>query len=238
MKIAIIGYGKMGKAIEKIALERNHEIVLKITSKNQADLNVKNLSQVDVAIEFSIPENAAKNISICFDANTPVAVGTTAWYNEFNAVELECKQKAGSLLTATNFSIGVNILFEINKKLASLMSKRTDYSAQIQEIHHTEKLDSPSGTAITLAEGVLNEHQAYDGWVNEASEDKKKLEIVSYREPNVPGTHEVSFESSIDKISIKHRAKNREGFALGAVLAAEFIKDKKGIFTMEDVLNN
>ncbi|MBL4707964.1 MAG: 4-hydroxy-tetrahydrodipicolinate reductase [Flavobacteriales bacterium] len=238
MKIALIGYGKMGKAIEKIALEQGHELVLKISSRNKQDLTVDALKKADVAIEFTVPELATKHIQMCFKAQVPVAVGTTGWYKDLDLVEQLRQQHNGTLLTASNFSIGVNIFFEINERLAALMAKRKDYSALIQETHHIEKLDSPSGTAITLADGIIKQHAHYNNWKNEAKETDNDLEILSFREPNVPGTHEIIFDSNIDQISIKHEAKNRKGFALGAVLAAEFIHDKKGIFTMKDVLKN
>lgn len=238
MKIALIGYGKMGMAIEKIAKEQGHEIVLKISSKNKQHLTVDAIKKADVAIEFTAPDFAVDHILLCFQAQVPIAVGTTGWYHHLAQVEKESKQRGGTLLTATNFSIGVNIFFEINERLASLMSKRAEYSAQIKEIHHTEKLDSPSGTAITLAEGIIRQHERYSAWKNNETETNNELEILSHRKPNVPGTHEVTFNSTVDQISIIHEAKNREGFALGAVLAAEFIHDKKGIFTMKDVLKN
>lgn len=238
MKIALIGYGKMGKAIEKIALDRGHQIVLAINSTNHDKLTVENIKTADVAIEFTQPASAIKNIGTCLDAQVPVAIGTTGWYDELEKVEQHCTKQNGCMLAATNFSVGVNIFFELTKQLSKLMSKRSDYTADIQEIHHTEKLDSPSGTAITLAENIIGEHTTYNSWKNEATEDNSALEIISFRENNVPGTHEITFDSSIDKISLKHEAKNREGFALGAVLAAEFIHNKKGIYTMADVLKN
>lgn len=238
MKIALLGYGKMGKAIEEIALERGHTVVLKITSKNTNELTVVNLEASDVAIEFSTPENAIPHISRCFEAGIPVAVGTTGWYDSFENVKQLCEEKNGTLLTASNFSIGVNIFFQINQKLAALMARRKDYTAEIQEIHHTEKLDSPSGTAISLADQVLEHSTQYTHWTNHPSEVNNALEIVSFREKNVPGTHEITYDSDIDKISIKHEAKSRKGFALGAVLAAEFIQSKKGIYNMQDVLKS
>ena len=237
MKIALLGYGKMGKAIEEIALERNHEIVLKINSTNLQDLNAENISKADTAIEFSKPSSAVANIELCLENNIPVAVGTTGWYDSYELVKSKCDENKGSLLTATNFSIGVNLFFELSRKFAQLMSSREEYKAEIEEIHHTQKLDSPSGTAITLAENVINNHAIYNKWENETS-DQSTLGIISKREPEVPGTHELTFESSIDKISLRHEAKNRKGFALGAVLAAEYIYNKDGIFTMQDVLNN
>tara|TARA_B100001109_G_scaffold255856_1_gene261711 strand:- start:739 stop:1455 length:717 start_codon:yes stop_codon:yes gene_type:complete len=237
MKLAIIGYGKMGKEIEKIALERNHEVILKIDSKNTHLLTDGSLAEADAAIEFSKPEKAVENILACFEAEVPVAVGTTGWYKEWEEVQDECESQDACLLTATNFSVGVNLFFELNRKLAQLISKRGEYKAQIKEIHHTQKLDSPSGTAISLADDLIERHPAYSKWVNEESKEESSLEILSYRESSVPGTHEIIYDSSIDEISIKHTAKNRKGFALGSVLAAEFIQNKIGIYTMKDVLN-
>lgn len=236
MKIALIGYGKMGKAIENIALERGHTVPLAISSSNLDDLTIENLKNCDVAIEFSRPESAKHNILKCFEAGTPVAVGTTGWYHDYEEVLQQAVQSNGCLLATTNFSIGVNIFFAVNEQLAKLMANRSDYAAEIQEIHHTEKLDSPSGTAITLAKAAIQDSNTYSSWVNESTENKEELEIISYREAGVPGTHEVIYDSEIDKISIKHEAKSRKGFALGSVLAAEFIYKKTGIFSMKDVL--
>lgn len=237
MKIALIGYGKMGKTIERIAQSRGHKVTLKVSSKD-GDNWYEKLSEVDVAIEFTRPESAVKNIKQCFVSGVPVVVGTTGWYSDYNEVKKQCTEHRGALLAATNFSVGVNIFFEINKRLAELMSSRNEYTAEVQEIHHTEKLDSPSGTAITIAENIIENHSNYNNWKNSPTEVKSDLEIISYREQGVPGTHEVTFDSDIDSISIKHEAKSRDGFALGAVLAAEFIHNKKGIFSMEDVLKN
>jgi len=238
MKIAIIGYGKMGKEIEKIALERGHEVPLKITSKNTADFNTENLKQVDVAIEFSNPELALNNINKCLDAKTPIVIGTTGWYDSFEEVKNKVDNTNGSLLYATNCSIGVNIFFKVNEILAQMMNKLPDYKVAIEEIHHTQKLDAPSGTAITLAEGIIDNLSLKNGWVNEKSDIENELSIVSKREENVPGTHQITYSSPIDEIEIKHTAHSRKGFALGAVVAAEYIHNKKGIFTMNDVLFN
>ena len=237
MKLAIIGYGKMGKAIETIALERGHEINLRISSSNTEELNAKNLATIDAAIEFSTPENALKNIEICIHAQTPIVIGTTGWYDQYDRIKDLCKANNTSLIAATNFSVGVNLFFELNKKLAQLMNSRKEYRASMEEIHHTEKLDSPSGTAITLAEGLIENHDQYNSWKNESTSEKGALPILSIREEKVPGNHIVNFESEIDSISIKHLAKNRKGFALGAVLAAEYIYNKKGVFSMKEVLN-
>lgn len=236
MKIALIGYGKMGKAIEEIALQRNHTVNLKIDSDN-ADLFTKeNLQQCDVAIEFTGPHSAVKNITYCLDAKIPVISGTTGWLEHWSEIEKKCIKENGTFLYASNFSIGVNIFFEINKKLAKLMSRRNDYKASIEEIHHTKKKDVPSGTAITLAEQIIEANPYKKRWVNEISDNSKDLTIISKREDPAPGTHSVKYSSPVDDIEITHTAHNRYGFALGAVLAAEYIQDKKGIFTMQDVL--
>ncbi len=237
MKIALIGYGKMGKAIERIAVERGHEIVLRVNSQNNESFLNGELNHAEVAIEFSRPEFAVENIMACINNQLPVAIGTTGWYNHFQEIKNACEVNNGSLLPASNFSVGVNLFFELNQKLAKLMANQKDYKAGIEEIHHTEKLDSPSGTAITLAEGLIENHSDYSDWKNEKTDSLGELEIISLREPNVPGTHEIKYNSNIDEISIKHTAKSREGFALGAVLAAEFIYNKKGIYSMKDVLN-
>jgi len=236
MNIAIIGYGKMGKEIEKIALERGHIVSLKITSKNAEDLNPDNLKTIDVAIEFTNPALAVNNINQCVLGNTPVVVGTTGWYNDFENVKSNLLNNNGSLLYATNCSIGVNLFFKLNKQLAQIMNKHQEYKVSMDEIHHTKKLDSPSGTAITLAEGVLENNNQLDAWTEDRKHTLNELPITAHRVENVPGTHQINYASEIDTIEIKHTAHNRKGFAIGAVIAAEFIKDKKGIFTMEDVL--
>ena len=238
MNIAIIGYGKMGKEIEKIALERGHNISLKITSENKHDFNFDNLKQVDVAIEFTNPDLAVNNINVCLDSNTPIVVGTTGWYDEFDKVRDNVVENDGSLLYATNCSIGVNLFFKLNKSLAKMMNKHKDYKVNLEETHHTQKLDAPSGTAITLAEGIIDNNDDKDLWVKGDAHDHHQLSVVSHRIENVPGTHQINYTSAIDDIEIKHTAHNRKGFAIGAVIAAEYIKDKKGIFTMEDVLFN
>lgn len=237
MKIALLGYGKMGKAIEAIAVNRKHEICLKIDSSNAKELNAETLKEADVAIEFSRPDVALKNISLCLESNVPIVVGTTGWYEKYSEIKEQFEEQKGALLTATNFSVGVNLFFELNKKLAQLMSPISDYKARITEVHHTEKLDSPSGTAISLAEQIIDNHATYSAWKNEESNQASDLVIESIREHDVKGTHEIVYESAIDRISIEHFAKNREGFALGAVIAAEFLKNNTGVFTMKDVLN-
>lgn len=237
MKIALIGYGKMGKAIEEIALKNGHEIVLKITSKNSHELTAQNLKQADVAIEFTNPHNAAENIKICFEAGISVVCGSTGWLEHWNEVITLCKKKEGGFLYASNFSIGVNLFFELNKKLAQLMSTRAEYDVQIEEIHHTQKKDAPSGTAITLAEGILEYIRSKSQWTSDHSDNPADLNISSVRIDPAPGTHIVCYNSPIDSIEIKHTAHNRIGFASGAVLAAEFLNTKKGIFYMKDLLN-
>lgn len=230
MKIALLGYGKMGKSIEKIALKRGHEIVLKV---NQ-DIENQPLERADVAIDFSVPEVAFKNITTCFSKGVPVVSGTTGWLERFEQAIDQCKASDGAFIYASNFSLGVNLFFELNRKLAGLMEGFDQYEPSIEEIHHVHKLDAPSGTAISLAEQVL-EHSSKKQWaLDKATRDQ--LLISAKREDEVPGTHSVCYESAIDQVTIEHKAFNRDGFALGALLAAEWIKDKKGVFTMKDVL--
>ncbi|MCO6498758.1 MAG: 4-hydroxy-tetrahydrodipicolinate reductase [Vicingus serpentipes] len=238
MNIAIIGYGKMGKEIERIALERGHIISLKITSKNAADFNVENLKDTDVAIEFTNPDLAIPNINTCIAAKVPVVVGTTGWYDDYESIKEKVIAANSTLLAATNCSIGVNIFFKVNEVLAKMMNKQPSYAVELDEIHHTQKLDAPSGTGITLAEGVIENLDRKTKWVNQKSNIESELSIISHRINDVPGTHSVKYSSDIDDIEIKHTAHNRQGFALGAVVAAEYIHDKKGIFTMNDVLFN
>lgn len=237
MKIALIGYGKMGKVIEEIALQRNHEIVLKISSKNIPDFTKANLDKADVAIEFTNPHSAFSNVRFCIENNTPVVCGSTGWLQHVDEIKNLCKQLNGSFLFASNFSVGVNIFFELNKKLAKLMATQKSYAVEIEEIHHTAKKDSPSGTAVTIAEQILENYPQKTKWVNEPSENVSELSIISKRIDPASGTHIVKYTSSIDDIEIVHTAHNRMGFAAGAVLAAEYIFDKPGIHTMKDVLN-
>ncbi len=254
MKIALLGYGKMGKAIEALLSEYGHTCVGKFNSENPASIEA--LSKADVAIEFSTPEQCSKNIELCFEANVPVVVGTTAWYGQYNEVISKMKSNS-ALLSATNFSIGVQITFHLNKELARVMSKFPEYTASIEEIHHTAKLDKPSGTAITLAEGILenapnlsswkleeerqNENENENGNGEEKGREGKRgediLNISALRLPDVPGTHTVRYTSEIDTIELKHEAHNRKGFAAGAIRAAEFLQGKSGVYTMKDVLN-
>jgi len=236
MKIALIGYGKMGKAIEEIAVARGHQIVLKVSIDNREDNTVGKIGQADVAIEFTGPESAFDNIIRCLDAGVPVVSGSTGWLSRQEEAREYARKKNGTMLYASNFSVGVNIFFEINKRLAALMAGHPDYEVQVKEIHHTEKKDSPSGTAITLAEGILEKITRKKGWVNHISDNLEELEIISERVDPAPGTHTINYSSDIDAITITHTAHNRRGFATGAVLAAEFIAGKKGVFQMSDVL--
>lgn len=237
MKIALIGYGKMGKEIEKIALDRGHEIVLKIDITNPEDLTIRNLQQADVAIEFTIPSSAVANYQLCFEAGIPVVSGTTGWLNRLEEVTQTCQQLNGTFFYASNFSLGVNIFFALNKKLAALMANRPEYKVEMEEIHHTQKLDAPSGTAITLAEGILENIPSLNSWVNNTTDNSQELGIISQRTGEVPGTHIINYDSEVDTIQISHRAKSRKGFAFGAVLAAEFSQGKKGVLNMNDLLN-
>jgi 4-hydroxy-tetrahydrodipicolinate reductase len=230
MKIALLGYGKMGQTIERIALERGHEIVLKKDEFNTYD----GLSDADVAIDFSIPAVAVSNISNSFNANVPVISGTTGWLEHYDAMVALCKEKNGGFISSSNFSLGVNLFFGLNEYLAKMMSKFDSYSVEMEEIHHTQKLDAPSGTAISLAKGVI-ENSNYTNWTLETPKPKE-IHIEAKRIGDVPGTHTVTYNSIVDSIEIKHTAHNRDGFALGAIIAAEWIVGKHGVFTMKDVL--
>jgi 4-hydroxy-tetrahydrodipicolinate reductase len=236
MKIALIGYGKMGKAIEEIALSRGHEIVLKVGIENLEDNTIEKIRLADVAIEFTGPEVAFENIKRCLDAGVPVVSGSTGWLKNLPDAELYSKEKQAGFLYSSNFSIGVNIFFAVNKKLASLMSRHNNYEVSLTEVHHTQKKDAPSGTAITLAEQVMEYIPAKKKWVNEWTDDLAALTIISDRVDPAPGTHTVIYRSEIDDIEIKHTAHNRKGFAGGAVLAAEFLQNKNGVYHMNDVL--
>jgi 4-hydroxy-tetrahydrodipicolinate reductase len=236
MNIALIGYGKMGKAIEAIALKRGHQVVLKIRSANKEEFTVENLKKADVAIEFTSPASALENVSLCMDAGVPVICGSTGWNEQLAVAEEKCRATGTAFLQASNFSIGVNIFFEINKRLAALMNGHEEYEVTVEEIHHTGKKDAPSGTGITIAEQILAAVDRKQQWVEEVAKGHQELAIVSKRIENVPGTHAVKYSSPIDDIEIIHTAHTREGFALGAVLAAEFIQQRKGVFTMQDVL--
>jgi len=236
MKIALIGYGKMGQAIEQIALQKGYEIVLKIDLSNIDEFTKENLSKADVAIEFTSPHTAFENVKKCLEYGVPVVCGSTGWLDKWSEIETLCNQKNGTLLYASNFSIGVNLFFELNTYLAKLMSKYNDYHISLTEIHHTQKKDAPSGTAITLAEQIIAHNNVKKSWVNEPTTDNQALEIISERINPAPGTHTIKYASTIDDIEITHTAHNRVGFASGAVLAAVFIATKKGIYTMKDVL--
>lgn len=237
LNIAIIGYGKMGKTIEKVLNERGHEVVLKITSKNKYLMTTENLQKADVAIEFTNPASAVENFYKCFEAGLPVVSGSTGWFSQLESVKNKVKQHNGSLFYAPNFSVGVNIFFHINKLMAKLMNQQEEYDVDMEEIHHTEKLDSPSGTAIKTAEILLNELERKNNWVENTENQSNELLITAKREPEVRGTHTVRYFSDIDELTFTHKAYSRKGFALGSVLAAEFIVGKKGIFEMKDMLN-
>lgn len=236
MKIALIGYGKMGKAIEQIAIQRGHEIVLKVGIENLEDNTINNIRKADVAIEFTSPESAFENVIRCIEAGIPVVCGSTGWLKRYEEAKNTALVHKGALLYASNFSVGVNIFFAINKRLAELMAPHKEYDVAITEIHHTEKKDAPSGTAITLAEQILDKNHQKKQWVNNPSSQPQDLVILSERIDPAPGTHTITYKSDIDDIEIKHTAHNRKGFATGAVLAAEFLQHKKGIYTMSDVL--
>ncbi len=236
MKIALIGYGKMGKAIEDIALANGHELVLKISIDNTEDMTTENLQQADVAIEFTGPESAVENVKHCLQANVPVVCGSTGWLARWEEVKSYCGEINGGMIYASNYSIGVNLFFEVNKYLAEMMARYPMYNVELKEVHHTQKLDAPSGTAITLAEQVLERIPTKNKWVNATTPNANELAILSERIDPAPGTHHVRYTSDIDDIEIIHTAHNRTGFASGAVAAAEFLVGKKGVFTMKDVL--
>lgn len=238
MNVALFGYGKMGKEIEQILLERGHSVSLKVSSKD--DLESLDFNGTDVVIEFSTPQTAEKNITFCLTHKLPIIIGTTGWYDNFDQLTTLCKKSDGAMLHATNFSLGVNLFFALNKQLAKLMNNHPSYACSVKEIHHTEKVDAPSGTGISIAEQIIGETESLTQWENVAPNDlqhNSSLALESERLPNVPGTHEVIYENEIDKIEISHTAHSRKGFALGSVIAAEWIKDKTGVFTMNNVLN-
>ena len=237
MRLALIGYGKMGKAIEGVALQRGHEVVLRVSRSNLQELNTENLSKADAAIEFTNPHSAFENVKTCLDLGIPVICGSTGWTDKLEQLKQLCAEKKGGFIYSSNYSVGVNIFFEINKKLAALMAGHKEYEVILEETHHTQKKDAPSGTAITLAEQILGELKRKKQWVNELSDDPEDLEIISQRIDPAPGTHHIRYSSAIDDIEIIHTAHNRQGFATGAVLAAEFIRGKQGFFTMKEVLH-
>lgn len=235
MNIALLGYGKMGKEIEAIALKRGHSISLKVDEQNADSFDINLLKDSDVAIEFSTPHTVINNIKKCFEVETPIVVGTTGWYDSFKEIENECQQKNATLFHATNFSLGVNLFFKLNTYLAELMNKYEEYEVEMEEIHHIHKLDKPSGTAISLANQILSKIERKTKWsIQEKNVDT--LFINDVREGEVPGTHIIKYSSEVDDIEIMHKAHNRKGFALGAVIAAEYVKNKKGIFTMTDLI--
>jgi 4-hydroxy-tetrahydrodipicolinate reductase len=238
LRIVLIGYGKMGKAIEKLAIEKNHEIVAVIDSPEHWIEKQKEISTADVAIDFSIPQAALTNIDNCLKINLPLVVGTTGWYDKLPQVQEAAENSEGAILWASNFSLGVQILFHLNARLAEIMNRYPEYSPGIQEIHHTQKLDAPSGTAIQLANGILQSYPELNGWylIENESYNFNALPVFSQRIGQVTGTHHISYSSSVDTITISHEAKNREGFVFGAVLAAEWLVGKRGFFTMKDVL--
>ncbi|MEO8173794.1 MAG: 4-hydroxy-tetrahydrodipicolinate reductase [Sediminibacterium sp.] len=236
MRIALIGYGKMGQAIESIAIEKGHEIALKIDINNADEFTKENLSKADVAIEFTGPHSAFNNVMKCLEFGIPIVCGSTGWLENWTEAKQYCEQQNGTLIYASNYSIGVNLFFELNTRLAKLMSDYPSYNVTMEEIHHTQKKDAPSGTAITLAEQVLENISSKKNWVNHSTDSVDELQIISERIDPAPGTHKIKYSSSVDDIEIIHTAHNRIGFAGGAVLAAEFAFGKKGIFGMKDVL--
>ncbi len=244
MKIAILGYGKMGQIIEELAQERGHEIVLKVNIDNLDDLTIENLKKADVAIDFSTPDSVLANIAICFDAGVPLVVGTTGWYGRLQEVKDQCLEGNNTLLYGSNFSVGVNVFFHINKVLARIMNRYPQYEVQVEEIHHTEKLDSPSGTAMSIAEGILEKLDRKTEWINElvgSGEElitkPEQLLIESHRIEDVPGTHTVIYSSEVDELEFKHKAHSRAGFALGAVLAAEWLEGRNGFYNIADMFD-
>lgn len=244
MKIALLGYGKMGQIIERFAVERGHEIVLKISIDNLTDFTTENLEKADVAIDFSAPDAAVDNIYKCFEAKLPVVVGTTGWYGKLQEIKNDCLSSNNTLIYGSNFSIGVNLFFHLNKVLAKLMNNYPAYEVQVEEIHHTQKLDAPSGTAMTIAEDIIDMLDRKDEWVNEVvgtpipdSIKTEQLLIESHRIDSIPGTHTVVYSSEVDDIEIKHTAHSRAGFALGAVIAAEWLQNKQGFYNIADIFN-
>lgn len=236
MNIVLIGYGKMGKAIEAIATERGHEIVLRIDQGNFAELEAYPKDQIDVAIEFSNPEAAFGNLRYCMENGIKVLSGTTGWLSHKPVIEDLCRKKQGAFFYASNFSVGVNLFFKLNEYLSKLMAPYGSYDVSIEEVHHTEKKDAPSGTAITLAEGVMRHREELRSWVNQAEAQEGELPIVSIRQDPAPGTHTINYSSEIDTITITHEAHTRKGFAQGAVLVAEWLADQQGVLSMQDFL--
>ena len=236
MNAAIIGYGKMGREIERLLVERGHGVRLIVDADNRGDLDAAHLRGIDVALEFTTPATAYDNIRACIDAGTPVVSGTTGWTDRLDELKTRCKERGGAFFYASNYSLGVNLLFRLNRQLAEMVGRVGGYDVRIEEVHHTQKKDAPSGTAITLAEGIISEIGRKTGWVNEPSDDLSQIVVTSLREGAVPGTHTVTYESDDDRIELKHTIKNRRTLALGAVVAAEFLCGKKGVYTMDDLL--
>jgi 4-hydroxy-tetrahydrodipicolinate reductase len=237
MNIALIGYGKMGRIIEELAISRGHTVNLRIDLNNINDFTSENLRKSDAVIEFTGPHSAYENVMKCLEAGVPVVCGSTGWLAQYDKAIDYCEKRKGAFLYASNFSVGVNIFFEINRQLARLMARQEDYDVRITEIHHTQKMDSPSGTAITLAGQIIESLKRKTSWVNLESRNPGEISIISERKDPAPGTHKILYSSGIDDIEIIHTAHNRNGFALGAVMAAEFLKDRKGVYSMKDVLS-
>lgn len=244
MKIALFGYGKMGKLIEQVALQRGHQVPLIITQHNRENITVEDLQNIDIAIDFSRPDAAVANMALCFEAQKPIVVGTTGWHDHLEEIKSICLSGNNSMLYGSNLSIGVNVLFYVNKLLAKAMEPYKSYDVQVEEIHHTHKLDAPSGTAITLAEGILANNESKNDWINNiVGEGEEKIPrpddllIESHRIDEVPGTHTIVYSSEIDQIELKHTANNRKGFAYGAVMAAEWLIDKKGFFEVGEMFD-
>lgn len=236
MRIALVGYGKMGHEIEDIAIERGHQVVMIVDRDNVSEFTKEKIQKADVVIEFSTPSTAVDNYKKCIDAGVPVVSGTTGWLEKRSEVETYCQDNNGGFFYASNFSLGVNLFFELNKKLASLMNKFKEYDVDMEEIHHVHKLDAPSGTAITLAEGVIENIERKISWKLDEISSCDEMKIVAKRENEVPGTHSIRYSSDVDEINITHRAYSRKGFALGAVLAAEYMRGKLGLYGMKDLL--
>jgi 4-hydroxy-tetrahydrodipicolinate reductase len=235
MKVAIIGYGKMGREIEKILLQRGHEVALIIDVNNASDLNAENLKNIDVAIEFTTPSTAYNNIRTCLECGAAVVSGTTGWTDRLAELQTLCREKGGAMFYASNYSIGVNLMFRLNRELARMMNAFSQYKISMTETHHTEKKDSPSGTAATLAEDIISRIDRKQGWVNEPTDDDALIGIESFRIGMNPGEHTVTYSSEDDILEIRHSIKNRRTLAEGAVIAAEFLCGKQGVFTMEDL---
>ncbi len=236
MKAAIIGYGKMGREIEKVLIERGHEVTLKIDIDNSADLNEQNLKDIDVAIEFTSPATAYANVRKCLECGTAVVCGSTGWNDGVQELKEYCRANGGAFFYSSNYSVGMNVMFKLNKILAAIMNSQPEYNVSMEETHHIHKLDSPSGTAVTLAEGIMESVERKTSWVNQATDKADEIGIISYREGEVPGIHTVIYDSEADTLELKHSAKSRRGLVLGAVLAAEFLQGKQGVFSMDDML--